>query len=225
MDRRYFLQRTVVGLAGLGLAAQAGCRSNQTAQVVKPGDHQYVGSNAAGQETYGPLVEGATSNLLARHAPMVQPAGAPPQAPPQRMRVCFLGVKNDSIEEMGDFKEQVYQLIDARIRQSGVYDPVSKTFVQAGLQQCRLRFEDLFIPGNMRMFTQTMEQMQQPFDYMLFATLTTGTTRSNKDYQRSYQLTLEMINVRTGQSDKEYASLEKQYNVSAWAKLKNLGPH
>ena len=59
-----------------------------------------------------------------------------------------------------------------------------------------------------------MEQMGQPFDFLLYATLTSGTTRSNKDYQRNYLLTLEMVNVHNGQYDKESAELDKQYNVS-----------
>ena len=78
------------------------------------------------------------------------------------------------------------------------------------------------IPGNLRTFTATMEQMQQPFDFLLFATVTSGTTRSNKDYQRSYLMTLELVNVHNGQADKESAELEKQYNVSPMAKVKGM---
>lgn len=75
------------------------------------------------------------------------------------------------------------------------------------------------IPGNLRMFSATMEQMQQPFDFLLFATVTSGTTRSNKGYQRSYLMTLELVNVHNGQADKESAELDKQYNVSTMAKV------
>ena len=64
--------------------------------------------------------------------------------------------------------------------------------------------------------------MGQPFDYLLYATLTSGTTHDNKDYQRDYLLTLEMVNVRTGQYDKESAQLDKGYNVSAGAKLSHM---
>jgi hypothetical protein len=35
-------------------------------------------------------------------------------------------------------------------------------------------------------------------------------------------LTLELVNVRTGQNDKESAQLSKGYNVSAGAKLTHL---
>lgn len=218
MDRRQFIGKSLIGAGGLAILIHTGCRSNQTAQVVKPGDQQMVGSHTAGAETYMPLVQTAVGNLLSRHSQNIQPVGFN-QGPAGTMRICFVGVKNDSIEEMADFKEQLYQQIDTRIVQSQVYQPVSRHFVEAGLRQTHLRPDDLFVPQNMRAFTGVMEQMGQPFDYLLFATLTSGTTRSNKDYQRNYVLTLEMVNIRTGQADKESAELDKQYNVSVAAKL------
>ncbi len=211
-------------MVGVALFGQTGCRSKQTAQVNMPGQPDMVGSHQAGAETFKPLVEESVARLLARHGHAVQPAGFAPGTPPQPMRICFVGVENKSIEEIGDFKEQIYQLIDTRILQSGTYQPVSRRFAEAGLRETRLRPDQLFVPQNMRAFSATMEQMGQPFDYVLYATITSGTTRSNKDYQRDYLLTLEMINVRTGQYEKESAELSKGYNVSAGAKLRNLQP-
>ncbi len=37
----------------------AGCRGNQYARVIKPGDKEMIGSHTAGQETFGPLVDEA----------------------------------------------------------------------------------------------------------------------------------------------------------------------
>ena len=225
MRRREFLRTSAIGLFSVGLLAESGCRSNQTAEVVKPGDKTMVGSHTAGAETYEPLVDQSLERLLARHSQGVQPAGyAPGVSQPGPMRICFVGVQNKSSEEMGDFKEQLFEQIDTRILSSHVYQAISRRFVEAGLQQCRLRPEELFIPQNMQAFTQTMQQMQQPFDYLLFATITSGTTRSNKDYQRSYLLTLEMINIQNGTADKESAEITKKYNVSAMAKIKNWNP-
>lgn len=216
MRRRRFLLGFVV-LVGL-----VGCRGRQTAQLKSPYEPDMVGSHTAGAETYKPLVDTAVSNLLARHAGGVHPAGfAEGRTGP--LRICFVGVENKSAEELGDFKEQLYQQIDTRIVQSQVYEPISRRFVEAGLRQTRFRPDDLFIPENMRTFVATMEQMGQPFDYLLFATITSGTTRSNKDYQRDYLLTLELVDVRTGRADKESAEISKEYNVSVMAKLKHLG--
>ena len=219
MNRRLFLRRGALGAAGL---AAWGCRGKQTARVLKPGESQMVGSHVAGNETYGPLVDGAVTNLLGRHSSQVQPAGLVEGAAPGGKRICFVAVENKSVEEIGDFKEQLYQQIDTRITQSQVYQPVSRRFVEAGLRETRLRPDELFVPANMRNFSACLEQMGQPIDYLLYATLTSGTTRSNKDYQRTYLLTLEMVNVHNGQADKESAELEKIYNVSAMAKAKQL---
>jgi hypothetical protein len=59
-----------------------------------------------------------------------------------------------------------------------------------------------------------MEQQGQPFDYLLFAKLTSGTTRENRDYQRDYLLTLELVDVSSGEQDKQMASLSKGYHHS-----------
>jgi len=219
MDRRYFLGEAVTSLLGLGLLASCGCRSRQTAQVLKPGERDMVGSHTAGAETYKPLVDEAVAKLLGRHS---RPVQASFDGAPGPMRICFVGVENKSVEELGDFKEQIYQMIDSRLLEGGAFHAVSRRYVEAGLRETRMRPDQLMIPQNMRTFAAGMEQMGQPFDYLLFATLTSGTTRSNKDYQRDYLLTLEMIDVRSGQYDKQSATLSKGYNVSPMAKLQNF---
>jgi hypothetical protein len=223
MNARRFLGASLVATVGLVLML-VGCRSQQTAQIVKPGEKELVGSHEAGGETFGPLVDTAVSNLLARHSQRFQPAGFTENTAPAPLRICFVGVENKSAEEIGDFKDQIYQQIDSRILSSQIYQSVSQRFVAAGLSQCRLRPDELLIPSNMQMFTQALEQQGQPFDFMLYATITSGTTRSNKDYQRNYLLTLEMLNVHNGQYDKESAEIVKKYNVSTGAKIKSWLP-
>jgi hypothetical protein len=220
MDRRQFLRSGALGLLGLGTCTQIACRSGQTAQVVQPGQSTMVGSHTAGSETWGPLVDQSVSNLLARHCGGVQPAGYLQGAPANKpMQICFLGVENKSSEELGDFRETLYEQIDQRVLNSGNFQPVSKRYVDSGLQAANLRPEEVLLPQNMRILTDRMEQMHQPFDFVLYAKVTSGTTRSNADYQREYLLTLEMINVHNGQYAKESATIVKKYNVSTWAKM------
>ena len=73
----------------------------------------------------------------------------------------------------------------------------------------------------MRTFVQVMEQQGQPFDYLLFAKLTSGTTRENHDYQRDYVLTLELVDIRTGEQDKQSAMLSKAYHHSWISRAKS----
>jgi hypothetical protein len=221
MHRRHWL------LASMAMASEfalSGCRGSQFAKILHPGDKELVGSHQAGQETFKPLVEESVASLLARHC--TPPAtvqqvsmNGQEQLPPPAMRICFVAVENKSAEEIGDFKDQIYQIIDTRIIESRVFQPVNKRFVDAGLEQTRLRPDQLFVPQNMRAFTLAMEQAGQPFDFLLYATLTSGTTRENQNYQRDYLLTMEMINVRTGDYDKQSATLTKGYYQTRLGRL------
>jgi hypothetical protein len=223
MLRRSFL---VVGAVAGSAFMLTGCRGTQYARVVKPGEKEMIGSHQAGQETFRPLVDEAVTKLVARHPqpPMMQQVGYGPEPlPPPKMRVCFVCVENKTNEEIGDFKEQIYENIDTRLLECGSCAPISRRYVEAGLRELRLRPDQLFVPDNMRMFAGLMAQQGQPFDYLLFAKLTSGTTRENKDYQRDYELTLELVDIRTGEQDKQSAMLSKGYHHSRLSRASAVG--
>lgn len=204
-------------IAAALLFVGVGCKNHQYARVIQPGQKEMIGSHQAGQETFKPLIDEAVAKLLGRHELIpgemqLTSAGEPVARP--RLPICFVGVENKTAEEIGDFKEQIYELIDAKIAESDTFGVVSRRYVEAGLRDLRLRPDQLFVPGNMDMFVRYMQQQGQPFDYLLFAKLTSGTTRENKDYQRDYLLTLELVDIRTGQQDKQSATLSKGYHHS-----------
>jgi hypothetical protein len=217
MSRLRIDRRAFGGMLIGAILPTVGCRGTQFARVIQPGEAEMIGSHQAGQETFQPLIEEAVSKLLARHAPDPHyPIGAAngEPLPPARLRICFVGVENKTSEELGDFKEQIYELIDARLLESDGFATVSRRYVDAGLRTTRLRPDELFIPEQLRTFVAVMEQQGQPFDYLLFAKLTSGTTRENHEYQRDYLLTLELVDLATGQQDKQMASLSKGYHQS-----------
>jgi hypothetical protein len=219
MDRRRFLVHLGCG----GLLASLGCRGTQHAHVLDPNEKDMVGSHTAGAETWEPLIQQSVGQLLGRQEVIVQTAGDA-AIPELHKRICFVGVENKSAEEIGDFKEQIYQKIDTCINGSDAFEMIHRKYVEAGLRQCGLRPDDLFVPNNRRQFTMAMEQLEQPFDYLLYANITSGTTRSNqKDYQRDYLLTLELVNMATGKADKESAELSKGYHKSKLGKVKHYG--
>jgi hypothetical protein len=187
-----------------------GCRSKQYGRVLTHDQKDLVGNTAAGGEIYKPLIDEAVGKLLARHEAGFQTVGTGVQP----ITVCFVGVENKSFEEIGDFKEQMYQLIDGRIEQSHLYRPVSRRLVEAALLETRMRPDQLYLPENMRSFIAVLERQGQPIQALLYATLTSGTTRDDSNYQRDYLLTLEMVNVNTGDYDKEQALLRKGYYKS-----------
>jgi Peptidoglycan-synthase activator LpoB len=206
-----------VSLCTLAVFA-TGCKSNQYARVIRPGDKEMVGSHGAGQETFRPLTEEAVAKLLARNCAVpsqIQPVSAGlEQLPPPKATICFVGVENKTAEEIGDFKELLFESIEAKISESGTFTPISRRYVEAGLQQLRIRPDQLFIPGAQQQFAGLMQSQGQPFEYLLFAKLTSGTTRQNKDYQRDYLLTLELVDIRNGAQDKQSAEISKGYHHS-----------
>ena len=89
------------------------------------------------------------------------------------------------------------------------------------------RSDQLLIPEHMRGFAAHMDQQGQPIDYLLYATITSGTTQQNRDYQRDYVLTLELVEVGTGSYDKQSAELSKGYHhsrLSRWRATNPLAP-
>ena len=222
MDRRRFLGG-MGQLAALGwMANSLGCRGRQVAHVLNETDRDMVGSHTAGAETWEPLIAESVSRLLGRQMTDIKTVAH--DGTPCRKRICFVGLENKSIEELGDFGEQIYEKIDTSINESEVFEVINRRFVEAGLRECRLRPDDLFVPNKRREFTAAMERQEQPFDYLLFAKITSGTTRSNnKDYQRDYILTLEMVDMASGHADKDHAELRKGYHKSRLGKLKHYG--
>ncbi|HVV99596.1 MAG TPA: penicillin-binding protein activator LpoB [Planctomycetaceae bacterium] len=221
MERRTFLGQLGWVLAASALTA-VGCRNKQYAHVLNNEDRDMVGSHTAGAETWEPLVQESVSKLLGRQHEIVQQASA--QGPIGPKRICFVGVENRSIEEMGDFREQIYQKIDACLSQSHEFEVINKRYVEAGLHECGLRPDQLFVPRNRDAFVSVMEQTGQPFDYLLYATITSGTTTSNqKDYQRDYLFTLELVDMQTGHAEKEQAELRKGYHKSKLGSIRQYG--
>lgn len=199
----------------------AGCRSRQTARVMTPEEADVVGSHQAGAETFGPLVDQAVMDLLVKNGYQIQPAGMN-NVPPQRLRVCFVDFENASIEEMGDFKLQIYDRIDGCINRSQSYEMIDRRWVEAGLRELRIAPDQLFLPQYQQQFVNLMASQGRPIDCLLYASLTSGTTNNNQsNYQRDYLLTLRLINIQTGTSVNQQATLRKVYNQSVASKVKD----
>jgi hypothetical protein len=208
----------------LGLMVIAGCRGKQHAHVLNQSDKDMVGSHTAGAETWKPLIDESVGRLLAHSAATVHQAshtenstGAP------RRTVCFVGVENRSSEEIGDFREQIYEHIDSLISGNDQFKMISRRYVEAAMEECRCKPDLLVLPERQRQLQAALERVDQPFDYLLFASITSGTTSGNGDYQRDYLLTLELLDIHTGESIKEKAMLRKGYHKSVFGKMKHYG--
>jgi hypothetical protein len=223
MHRQPLAVLASAGLIALLAFSASGCKGHQYAHVLDPQQKDMVGSHEAGAETYKPLIDEAVARLLVRHETGMQSVSYSPGLA-QPMRICFVGVENKSVEAIGDFKDQIYQHIDTQLVNSERFHPVSRRFVEAAMRETRARPDELMLPQYRRAFAAVLERDGQPVDFLLFATITSGTTRNNQSYQRDYLLTLELVNVETGDYDKESAQLRKGYHKSKLGAAKNYWP-
>jgi hypothetical protein len=200
-----------------------GCKGTQ-ARLMHKGEADKVGSNRSGAEVYNPIVRETTGKLLAKAASEpIQQVGYQQGlnvAMPKR-KICFITLENASVEELGDFKEHIRTAILEKIADSEQFEIVSDRAVTAGLRALSLRADDLFMPENMRMFTSVMGRDGMPVDYLLFGKITSGTTEDNRDMQRDYKLTLELIDTQTFVPIIESTPMRKEYNNSIKGKIGN----
>ncbi len=222
-------------LGVLSILPLLGCAGRQYGHLLASNDKDMVGSHAAGAATWNPLVDQSVAQLLSRCPPSVQPVafegvGDVPLDPvigsalvAGPANVCFVGIENKSAEELVDFKDQLYERIDSQINSADTFRCVSRRMVDAALMETRLRPDSLFLPQNRDAFAAALGKQGTPVDYVLYATITTGTTDRNKSSQRDYLLTLEMINIHTGDYLKESAEIRKGYSKTRIGKWWNYG--
>jgi len=242
MQRRRFLglmQRSVTTIAGgtlLGLlSAAGGCAGHRYGHILKSDDADLVGSHEAGAAVWNPLVDQCVAKLLGRcdagvsqtgsfENPALAPGELPPPPPvPGPATVCFIALENKSAEELIDFKDQLYQRIDSQVNSSGRFRMISRRMVDGALRETRLRPDSLFLPVNRDLFAMALGRQGSPVDFLLYGTITSGTTEKNKSTQRDYDLTLEMVNVHSGEYVKETATIRKGYHQSVAGKWWNYG--
>lgn len=221
-----------------------GCAGRQYSHLLASNDSDMVGSHAAGAATWNPLVDESVAKLLGRCPPIVRPASlgqnqatlelaghqtesgigsgviSTTQGP---ATVCFIGIENKSAEELFDFKDQIYERIDSQINTAETYRGVSRRVVEAALHETGLRPDSLYIPANRDVFAAALGRQGSPVDYLLYATITSGTTDRNASTQRDYLLSLEMVNVHSADYVKESATIRKGYHKSRGGKWWNYG--
>jgi hypothetical protein len=188
----------------LGAAFLAACGSGRSGRIMSDSDQDYVDIDGAAGAEFDRLIEGSVQRLL--RLPIAADRNL------EKAKVVTLAVQNDSGQELGDWQESIYQLIDTSINRSERFENISRRFVAEALKENGLRQEQLFIPRHQRAFLSTLEQRNLPIDFLLFPTLTRGTTHAGQGItQRSYELSLELVDVKSGKSDKVIERLRKEF--------------
>lgn len=195
--------------------AFAGCVS-QKGKLLDEKDAMRTGSHQAGSEVFDPATEQAVGGLIAKAEDSIfgNAMGA------DKRRICFIGVENAGAEDMGDLKQDLNEMIRSKIAMSPRFETIDSRTVAAGLRETGMRSDDLLLPNNRAKFTNALGGMGSSFDYILFAKVTTATTKANKDSQVKYTLTLDLVDVQSGAAAaRESVALRKNYNKSVKAKV------
>jgi len=195
------MKQTVLLAVGMGLALAA-CKSGPTGRIKASDEGDLTGDTAAGAGVYNQQVPDAVGKLLALH-----------RSTNTRVKstMCVLGIDNQSAENLGDWEEQLYDLITNSINQSGDYITVSRRVVDRALQEGGMRQDDLLLPRYRRQFIEILETAGNPVEILLFPKLSSGTTTSGNTKQRDYLMTLEMIDVETGWQQNPSTKIRKEY--------------
>ncbi|MEZ5962696.1 MAG: penicillin-binding protein activator LpoB [Planctomycetota bacterium] len=187
----------------LGLLAVGAACGGPTGRVKSDDEQDLTGTTRAGAETFNRLIQESVDNLLQK--PSAQKSGA------DRLKIAFLELENRSAEELVDWRDTVRQRIDESVNRSGRYRNISDRFVRAALQETSLRPDDLYLPEKRRRFLKVLEANGNPVDFLMYASLNSGTTSAGRETQRDYLLTLELVDVETGESEKVNADVRKEY--------------
>jgi hypothetical protein len=191
---------TLILLASLAF----GCKGSPKGRVKSGDEGDTVGARTAGAETYNALIEEATRKLLNAEAARF-PEGAV-------RKIAFVGIENRGAEELGDIRDSTNQIIETVIFQAKRYDMIGQRYVDHGLQVNSMRAEDLFLHDGREKFVSVLRAEGQDPDYLLWAIYTTLSTEGDKERQRDYLLTLELIDARSGRlMQKESARVRKAY--------------
>jgi hypothetical protein len=181
-----------------------GCSGSPKGRVKSGDEGDTVGARTAGAETYNALIEEATRKLLNAEAARF-PEGAV-------RKIAFVGIENRGAEELGDIRDSTNQIIETVIFQAKRYDMIGQRYVDHGLQVNSMRAEDLFLHNGREKFVSVLRAEGQDPDYLLWAIYTTLSTEGDKERQRDYLLTLELIDARSGRlMQKETARVRKAY--------------
>ncbi len=192
------------GLAAALALLVTACAGGPRARVMADSDQDLVGTRAAGAETFDRLISGSVEKLLSSRVAAMSGLGT--------KRIAILPVENKSAEELGDWRDQIYELIATSINQSQRFKTISPNFVSAALREARIQGDDLYLPRGRRALAAALEQKGAPVDMMMVSTLTTGTTDPGMDLtQRNYMLSLTLIDIQTGEEEKVATRLRKEY--------------
>ncbi len=194
------------GLAAvLAASLAAGC-AGPSARVKSSDEGTLVDVRKGGTETYKELIRKGVEELLAENRIQLENAAKKPM-------IAFVGVENRSSEELGEFRAAMDTEITTALVNSRIYSMLSMRAVDAAKREANIRdVADLTVSRPRQAFLSVLNRDGQPPEYFLFGEVTTMTSTGNQSRERTYQLTLQLMDSSNGtiQSQK-LVEISKEY--------------
>ncbi len=189
------------------LALLAGC--GRTGRVMGEDEPVGVDVRQASTDVLDSMMKEGVPLLLGRARDQQAGAG-------ERFRLVFAGIQNNTDERLGEKKDYIYDTVDILVGQTGVYDMVSRTFVENVMDQMgeQPRAELLIDPAVRRKVVERFEQTEgrDYIRYILWGRLNNATSDTGGgSSEKKYALVLEIVDVKTGLELKEQVFSRKAY--------------
>jgi hypothetical protein len=182
-----------VSLAFLGVS----CASE--GRLIADDAPQMEGREQAGGEVYDKAVREALEALLSEQADMQSVSASGKKV------VAFVGIANKGAEEMRDFRNSLYETVTTVLVENRLFRQLSQSQVDVALRTTNLVPEQLFLAEPRQKFMSVLGKDGLIADYLLFAKVTTETTKGGKTWtgrqesQVTYRFTLELADANTGE--------------------------
>jgi hypothetical protein len=175
----------------LAASLAAGCQG-PSARVKSGDEGTVVDVRRGGTETYEQLIhDGVTELLDTVKAQLVNSSTKP--------LIAFVGVENRSSEELGEFRASMNNEIETAIMNHGIFVMISRRAVDAAKRGSNVRdAADLTTAGPREAFMAVLNKDGHPPQYLLFGEVSTMTSSGNKASERTYELTLQLMDSSNG---------------------------
>ncbi|MEO0480651.1 MAG: hypothetical protein AAF196_14320 [Planctomycetota bacterium] len=198
-----FSKLSLLALASLTFLAS--CESPR-ARIKGDGEDSIVDDNRAGIAAYDRLVSESTKEMLAWYTDEVLRGNAP-----QGLQIAFAGIQNSTNEPLGQWRDELNQIIGTTINNYRGFTSVSPRVVSAALRQNGQQVDDLLLPAGRETFLNELRRTDNAVRALVFAQLTSGVSRGGDVREQRYRLTLEMVDTESSIGRSFDATISKEY--------------
>lgn len=180
-----------LSLAALTLAS---CFGPPRARIMGDDEPDKVGVRRGGAAAFNKLIRDVQTELVQRPSPGLNRG--------QMRRAAFVNLENRTAEELGEWRDLMIDRLRIGVSEHPEITIISEQMVGAVLGKMgNPPVNELFLPAGRRKFAAILEQESSPVDMLIYGSLTRGTTQGEGvDRQIDYLLTLEIVDVKSGES-------------------------